>query len=72
MLIKVKVFPNSKREEIMKKSEDNFEIKVREKPERGLVNKRVREILSDYFKVPQARIRLAKGPRKRNKIFEIR
>jgi len=28
-LIKVKVFPNSKREEMIKKSEDSFEIKVK-------------------------------------------
>jgi len=60
----------SKIEEIIKKSEARFEVKVREKPERGLANKRVREILSAYFKVPEAKIRLVKGFRQRNKIFE--
>jgi len=53
MLIKVKVFPNSKEEEIIKKSEDSFEVKVREKPIKGEVNKRVLEILSFYFKIPE-------------------
>ncbi len=71
MLIKVKVFPNSKKEEIIKKSEDGFEIKVKEKPERGLANKRVIRILSSYFKTPESEIRLVKGFRERNKIFEI-
>lgn len=35
MLIKVKVFPNSKKSQILKKSEDSFEVKVKEKPIKG-------------------------------------
>jgi len=72
MLIKVKVFPNSKKEEVIKKSEDSFEVKVREKPERGLANKAVIDALSLYFKIPSLRVRLIKGFRQRNKIFEIK
>ncbi len=71
MLIKVKVFPNFKKEEIIKKSEDSFEIKVKEKPISGKANKRVIEILSLYFKTPQSKMRLIKGFKERNKIFEI-
>lgn len=71
MLIKVKVFPGSKKEEIIKKSEDTFNIKVKEKPVRGLANKRIVEVLSLYFRVPAAKIRMIKGFRERNKIFEI-
>ncbi len=51
MLIKVKVFPCSKQEEIIKKSEDSFEIKVKERPVMGQANKRVIQILSSYFKI---------------------
>ena len=71
MLIKVKVFPNSKEEEIIKKSEDSFEVKVKEKPVKGLANRAVINVLSLYFKVPVSRIRLVKGFRERNKIFMI-
>jgi uncharacterized protein (TIGR00251 family) len=71
MLIKVKVFPNSKKEEIIKKSEDSFEVKVKEKPVKGLANRAVINILSLYFKVPVSKIRLVKGFKERNKIFEI-
>jgi len=71
MLIKVKVFPNSKKEEIIKKSENSFEIKVKEKPERGLANKEVIRILSFYFKIPESKMRLIKGFKQKNKIFEI-
>ena len=72
MLIKAKVFPNSKIEEIVKKSEDSFEISVREKPIMGQANKVVIKNLAFYFKIPESKIRLIKGFRERNKIFEIK
>ena len=72
MLIKVKVFPNSKKEEIIKKTEDSFEVRVRAKPIRGLANKAVINALSLYFKVPASKIRLVKGFKEKNKIFEIK
>ena len=71
MLIKVRVFPSSKKEEIVKKSEDSFEIKVKEKPVRGEANRRVIEILSLYLKIPEKEIKLIKGFKERNKIFEL-
>ena len=70
-MIRVKVFPNSKKEEIIKKSEDSFEIKVKEKPVKGLANRAVINILSLHFKVPVSRIKLVKGFKERNKIFVI-
>ncbi|RLC39924.1 MAG: DUF167 domain-containing protein [Candidatus Nealsonbacteria bacterium] len=72
MLIKVKVFPSSKKEEIIKKSGDSFEVKVKEKPRRGEVNKKLVEVLAFYFKISKAKIKLIKGTKKRSKIFEIR
>ena len=71
MLIKVKVFPNSKKQEIIKKSEDSFEIKVKAKPIKGKANEEVIKILSLYFKVPESKIRVIKGFRQQNKIFKI-
>jgi len=71
MLIKVKVFPGAKKEEVIKKSENSFEIKIKEKPIKGQANKRVFEILSSYFKIPKSKIRLIKGFKQRNKIFAI-
>jgi len=72
MLIKVKVFPNSKKEEIVEKAENRFEIRVKEKPLMGLANKGVIRALSSYFKIPESKIRLIKGFREKNKIFEIK
>lgn len=71
MLIKVKAFPASKDEGILKKSEDSFEIRVKEKPVMGLANRAIIKVLSVYFKVPESKIRMIKGFRERNKIFQI-
>ncbi|MFH1582171.1 MAG: DUF167 domain-containing protein [bacterium] len=71
MLIKVKVFPKSKENEIIKKDKDSFEARVKAEPRMGLANKEVVDTLSFYFKAPKSKIRLVKGFRERNKIFEI-
>lgn len=71
MFIKVKVFPKEKKEEIIKKSIDSYFIKVKEKPEKGQVNNKIREILSTYFKITIDKVKLIKGGKTRNKIFAI-
>jgi len=71
MLIKVKCHPLSKKELVNKKDENSFEIYLREKPERGEANKKIFEILANHFNISQKKIRLIKGARSPNKIFEI-
>ncbi len=72
MLIKVKVFPGSKKGKIVSKSADSFEVYVKEKPERGLATKAVFGMLSSHFKLELGSIKLIKGARSKNKIFEIK
>ncbi len=50
MYIKIKVITEAKKEKIIKKSEDHFEISVKEPAERNLANKRVLELVKNYFK----------------------
>ncbi len=71
MLVKVKVFPSSKNREIVKKSGDSFEIKVKEKPKNNEANLAVFDVLAEYFHIKHSQIRLIKGAKERNKIFEI-
>jgi uncharacterized protein YggU (UPF0235/DUF167 family) len=70
MFLKVKVFPNSKKEEIIKKSEDEFEIKIKEKAEEERANKRVKEVLARYLNISEEKLILIRGTRQRNKIFK--
>ena len=72
MLIKVKVFPQAGKEEIFKKSEDSFEVWVKEKPIKGQVNRAVISALVKYLNIDRTEIRLIKGGKTRNKIFEIK
>jgi len=72
MLIKVKVFPQAGKEEIFKKSEDSFEIWVKEKPIQGQANRAVISVLVKYLNIDRTEIRLIKGGKTRNKIFEIK
>ncbi len=72
MFIKVKTHPLSKKEEIIKKNEDSFEIKIKEKAERGEANKKVKELLSKHFNIPLGKVALRKGAKQKNKIFDIK
>lgn len=71
MLIKVRVFPDFGEEEVVRKSDDSFEVYVKEKPIRGLANEAVARALSRYFNIPRAKIRLIRGFKERNKIFSV-
>lgn len=71
MLIKVKVIPEAKEIKITKKSIDSFEVKVKIKPIQGAATREVKYLLSKYFKVDISKVRLIKGFKERNKIFDI-
>ena len=71
MLIKVKVFTNAKKEEIIQKSADSFEIKVKAKPIEGRANKAVKTALASFLKLPENKVVLIKGSKTRNKLFKI-
>ncbi len=71
MYIKVKVFPQSKKDQVIRKSVDSYLLKVAEKAEGGAANRKVKSMLALHFKVSEAKVRLVKGGKKPNKIFEI-
>ena len=71
MFIKVRVFPGSKKEEVEKKSENSFILKVKEKAERNMANKRVCELIAQYFSVPIKSVRILNGHQSPSKILSI-
>lgn len=71
MLIRVKTFPNSKKEEVIEKSKNSFEVKVKEKPLGGKATKAVLRTVSLFLKIPISKIRIKKGFKQRSKILEI-
>jgi len=71
MLIKVKVKTKAKKDSVTKKSEDSLLVSVKEKPEDGLANKKVIELLREYLKVYNGRIRIVSGHHSPSKIINI-
>lgn len=72
MLIKVKVWPGFKEDQIVQKKQDSFEIWVKAKPIQGQANQAVISLLADTLSVPRENIKLIKGFRERNKVFQIK
>jgi len=60
-----------KKDKIVKRKDDEFEVRVK-KAEEGRANRAVIKILANYFKIDESMIRLIKGFKERNKIFEIK
>ena len=71
MYIKVKVVVGAKREKIVKKTEDRFDISVKEPAERNLANKRILELVRDYFKVYNGEVRIVSGHHSPSKIISL-
>ncbi len=72
MIIKAKVFPHSKKESVVQKETDFFEVRVKAEPRQGEANKAVINILTKFFNVRTGDIKMIKGTKTRNKVFEIK
>jgi uncharacterized protein YggU (UPF0235/DUF167 family) len=71
MYIKVKVEAGSKKENIVKKSENQYIIKVKEPAERNLANIRVCEIIASIYKVNNKSVRIISGHHSPSKILSV-
>lgn len=71
MYIHVKVKAGVKKEIFKKKTEDHFEISVKEKAERNMANTRVLELVAEYFKVPKNKIRIINGHKHPSKLLIV-
>ncbi len=71
MFVKVKVKTGAKKELIVEKKSDVFEVSVKEKAERNMANHRVISIMSKRLKVPENKVRIKSGHHKPSKILEI-
>lgn len=56
MYIKIKAKPGAKEEKVVKRSDDHYEISVREKAKNNQANRRILEIVSDIFQTKKVRI----------------
>ncbi len=71
MYIHVKVKAGVKKESFKQKSEDHYEISVKEKAERNAANSRVLQIVAEFFKVSKTKVRIVNGHRHPSKLLVI-
>jgi uncharacterized protein YggU (UPF0235/DUF167 family) len=69
--IHAKVFSSARQESFKQKSEDHFEIFVKEKAERNMANARVIELLAKHFKVSKLKIRIINGHHHPSKLMVV-
>ncbi len=67
----VKVKPGSKKEKVVRLSEDRLEVSVSAPPEKGKANDRLIELLAKHFRVKKSAVKLLRGERSREKLVEI-
>ncbi len=72
MLIKVRAFPEAGENRIVEKTKDSFDVFVKAKPVKGLANIAIKQVLAGYFKISESKLRLVRGFKQGNKIFEIK
>ena len=72
MYIHVKVKTNAKKEELEQKSDDHFEISVREKAEHNLANNSIVELIALYYKVTKSTVRIINGHHSPTKLLSIK
>lgn len=70
--LKVKVHAGEKKEKLLRKSADTFEIWVKAPAERGLANAAVRLALAAHLGVAENKLSLIKGATSPAKIFLLR
>lgn len=71
MKIQVVVKPNSRKELVEKLDESHFVVRANAPAKEGKANRRVIELLSEYFNISKSRIGLVSGSASKEKIFDI-
>jgi uncharacterized protein len=71
MLLRMKVKPNSKSDEIIRETDGSLKVKIRAQPIEGKANKYLVEYLAKVLGLPKSNITLLKGESNSFKTIEI-
>lgn len=71
LYVKAAVVAGAKKEKIIQKSKDHFEIFVKEKAKNNLANKKVIELLALFFDISSKKIRIINGHQHPHKLLVI-
>jgi uncharacterized protein YggU (UPF0235/DUF167 family) len=71
MYVKVRVYPDNKKEVVEKLREGHYEIRVKEPAERNLANNRVRILIGREYGVDDNQVRIVTGHHSPVKILDV-
>lgn len=71
MYIHIKAFTGQKKEEILEKKPGYFDVHVREKPEQNMANRKIIELVAQYFNISLSQVKIISGHHKPTKILSI-
>jgi hypothetical protein len=71
MLIKLKVIPGAKKNEIVEHAGSFMRVKISAQPEKGKANRELIKFLAEYLKVPKLAIEIKSGLTQREKFLEV-
>ncbi|MFH2137815.1 MAG: DUF167 domain-containing protein [Candidatus Omnitrophota bacterium] len=71
MFINVKVMANAGKNEVTRKSDSEFVVKVTIAPEKGKANKKVIDLLAEFFRIKKSDISIERGQTSSKKIIRI-
>ena len=72
MYIKIKVTPEAKKEKLEQKSDELFEISVKEKAKQNMANKRIQELIAEHFGIMKRDVRIISGTGRPLKLLVLR
>ena len=70
MKLEIKVFPKSKREEVVQ-TDAGIKVFVKAAPDKGKANKAVEVLLAKVYKVKKSCVKVVSGHRTQNKVVEV-
>jgi len=71
MNLTIKVQTKAKKNLVSKISENQFKIQTTAVPEKGLANKKIIDLLSEYLKIPKTKLKIISGLTSKNKKIEV-
>jgi len=69
--MRVKVIVKFGKQENIEEEDEKLVLKLTTRPEKGRANKKLIELLAEYFKIPKSKIKIAQGLKNREKVIEI-
>lgn len=70
-IISITVLPKSSKNEIFPLADGSYKIKITAAPVDGEANKKLIELISEYFDISKSCIEIVKGIRRKKKIIEL-